>query len=216
MPDISQPGGTPGAAGGGTPPAAGNAGGLISQGPNDPINPQGGTPAGGGAQQPGTGGADDPTEKRFKNLEDQLTRFRTERDQAVTALEEEKRKGLPPEELARLKQQDEAAKAAETRIRNLTLRYEVANRAARLGIVDPELAVLLLDGNQSITISEAGVVAGLDEALKALIKERPYLVRSAPSVDAGAGAGGSRTGGKVTMNDIIRNAARGRSVTTEQ
>jgi hypothetical protein len=212
MPDISQPGATPGAAGGVTPPAAGNGGSLLSQGPNDPINP----PATGGTGAPATGepaGEDEAEARAKRNRDEALSRMASERDEARRLLEEERRKNLPPEELARLRQQDEAQKASETRIRGLTLRYEVANRAARLGIVDPELAVLLLEGNKDVTITDAGVVSGLDEALKALIKDRPYLVRAAAApVDGGAGAGGSRTGSKVGMNDIIRTAARGRQV----
>jgi hypothetical protein len=143
-------------------------------------------------------------------MEQAMTRMGQERDEARRLLEEEKRKSLSPEERQRLAGLDEQVKAAQARERALILRYEVATRAAKLGIVDPELATMLIEKSDSVTISETGQVAGLDEALKQLIKDRPFMVRAAAApADGGAGTGGPRPGGKPTMNDIIRGAARG-------
>lgn len=215
------PGATPGQ--GQQPGAGGNTGQLISQGPNDPINPQqpGTGSSGGSAQQPGTGAGSgnqgepqDPTERRLANLESQMERYRRERDDARTELETERRKALPPEEQTRLKGLDEQVKAQQARERNLTLRYEIAARAPKLGIVDPELAVLLLEKKDTVQVDEAGNVTGLDEALKALVKERPHLVRATSQpVDAGAGNAGRGNSGKAPgMNEIIRGAARGTKI----
>lgn len=211
-PEDNSPAGAPATGATGTPEATGNA--PVSQGPNDPINP----PATGGSAAPATGdkGSDNPLERRLSNLEQALSRVGTERDEARRALEEEKRKGLSPEDRQRLADQDKQIQTQKERERNLILRYEIASRAPRLGIVDPEIAVLLLERSPGVTVADDGTVTGIDEALKQLIKDRPHLARSAAlPVDAGAGVGGTRTGGKVTMNDIIRRGARGQSISTE-
>lgn len=200
--NTSQSGATPGTTG------------PTSQGPNDPINP----PNGG---QPGTATgteAGSNTEDRSQtNYREAMSRMAAERDTARRELEDEKRKSLTPEELARFRQQDEKDKQRDVREKNLILRYEIAARAPRLGIVDPETAVLLLERNQAVAVADDGSVTGLDEALKALIKEKPFLVKATTQpVDGGAGTGGARAGNKPGMNDIIRGAARGRVVQIEE
>lgn len=215
--EANQPTGSPAGSGA---PASGQGAGLTSQGPNDPINP----PTGGGTQQPtggsadggapNGGGNDQSFEARLQRMETLMRNAAQERDQARQELQEERRKNLPPEELNRLKALDDQVKAAATREKNLILRYEIASRAPRLGIVDPELAVLLLERNNSVVVNDDGSVAGLDDALKALIKDRPHLVRATQQdIDAGAGTGGTRTpSGTKSMNDIIRGAARGQAI----
>lgn len=210
MPDI-QPATGPQT---GTPPPGGT-GGPVSQGPNDPINPS----SGGGTQQP-TGGAtsesNESTDARLNRMEALMRNAAQERDTARRELEEERRKSLTPEEKARLVSLDDRVKAQAIKEKGLILKYEIASRAPRLGIVDPELAVLLLERGNAVTVADDGTVTGLDDALKALIKERPHLVRAtSQSIDAGAGSGGQRTGAKATMNDIIRNRARGVTIREE-
>lgn len=182
----------------------------TSQGPNDPIQP----PASGGQASATGGQQDDPTDRRLSNLEAALRRMGDERDAARRELEEERRKGLSPEEKARLQDLDKTVEAQRGREKNLVLRYEIASRAPKLGIVDPEIAVLLLSQGSSVTVNDDLTVTGLDQALKDLIKERPHLVARAPStgdVGAGAGSTGGRTGAKPGMNDIIRDTVRGRT-----
>lgn len=197
---------------GGTPEsgaASGDASGLVSQGPNDPINPA----ANAGGQQPATGAAPDQTETRIANLEGAMRRMGEERDEARRLLEEEKRKNLSPEERQRLAGLDDQVKAQQAERKSLILKYEIAAKAPKMGIVDPEVAVVLLERNPSITVSDDGVVTGLDEALKALVKEKPFLVRAtSQGVDGGSGTGGGRPAAKPGMNEIIRGAARGRVV----
>lgn len=199
-------------------PGTGTAGpaGPTNQGPNDVIPPT----------QPGTGGAGDgqrqeppagqPTDfDRYReNSETRITTLMRQRDEATRLLEEEKRKGLDPKEIERLRALDDKDKARDQRERALILRYEVASRAARLNIVDPELAVMLVEKNTNVTVGEDGTVTGIDEALKALIKERPHLVRAAGPADPGAGTAGSPGSGgapKKSMNDLIRGKVRGES-----
>jgi hypothetical protein len=209
MPEVSSPSTTGATPGTGDPGASGDRQ-VTSQGPNDVIRPETGGNAGG--QQPATGEGNDQrgdTSRRLSNLEAMAARFATERDTARRELEEERRKALPEEERKRLQALDERDKQRDAREKNLILRYEIASRAPRLGIVDPETAVLLLERSSKVTVNDDLSVTGLDEALKDLIKEKPFLVKATTqSVDAGAGSGGSRTGNKPGMNDIIRGAAR--------
>lgn len=204
MPEDTNPAGAPATGATGQPPGATSQ--PQSQGPNDPYQP----PATGGQQTPpttGDGGTD--IERRIANMEEAMRRMGGERDEARRLLEEERRKNLSPEERQRLQGLDEQVKKAAEEKRQLVLRYEIATRAARLGLVDPDLAVVLLEKSDTVTVSETGQVAGLDEALKQLIKERPYMVKAAAPADAGAGAGGPRPqSGSAGMNDIIRGAAR--------
>lgn len=202
-------------AGGGATPQTGQQPGATqqvqSQGPNDPIqNPPesgGAAPATGSQQGEGQGQQD----RSAINQAEMVARLVRERDEARQSLEAEKRKGLSEDERKRLADLDEDAKKRDAREKNLVLRYEIAARAPKLGIVDPEIAVLLLSTNGSVVVNDDLTVTGLDEALKNLIKERPHLVNRAPSsgdIGAGAGSGGSRTGNKPTMNDIIRGTVR--------
>lgn len=59
--------------------------------------------------------------------------------------------------------------------RDVINRYEVQLQASRLGIVDPDAAVKLLDWS-TVEYREDGSPKNLDAALQALIKARPYLV----------------------------------------
>lgn len=214
MNNPAGPGATPGT--GQQPGATG----PTSQGPNDPIQP----PANGGTgTQPATGAPQDQSadddRRRQQNRDEALSRMAQERDEARRLLEEERRKGLTPEELQRLRALDEKDKQRDQREKNLVLRYEIAARAPKFGIVDPEAAVMFIEKSTSVVIGDDFKVTGLDEALKDLIKERPYLAnkQTPPGVDAGAGSAGTRTGGgKVTMNDIIRGAARGTPIRQEE
>lgn len=202
---------------GGTPPVGtgqpGSGGQITPQGPNDPLT----------TQQPGTGSADGQEQDRQpdnfdayrRTSEERITTLIRQRDEATRLLEEEKRKGLAPDEIARLRALDEEAKRRDERERSLILRYEIAARAPKLGIVDPEVAVMLLEKSGKVTVNPDQTVSGVDEALKELVKDKPFLVQRKESVDGGAGSGGTRTGQKATMNDIIRGAARGRTISGE-
>lgn len=63
-----------------------------------------------------------------------------------------------------------------------TLRSAVVGAAARAGFNDPDDAWRMID-HEELEIDEAGQVQGIDDALQALRKAKPYLVRgSAPQV----------------------------------
>lgn len=213
-PENTDPGATSGSAQGATPPGAtpGAAGGQVqSQGPNDPLNAAitqtGQGPAGDPQTDPQLGEAGREAIRREREARAEAEK---QRDAARRELEEQKRAGLSDEERKRLKEADEREAQRAQREKSLILRYEIATRAPKLGIVDPEIAVMLLERNADVHVSDDGTVTGIDEALKQLIKDKPHLVRATTTpIDGGAGSGGSRTGTKPSMNDFIRAKARG-------
>jgi len=80
-----------------------------------------------------------------------------------------------------LKDRDEA-------MANEVIRSAVERAAAKAGVIDPEAAYLLID--ESALDYADGKVGGVDKALKALLKEKPYLVKSdtqPPPPDPGSG-----------------------------
>lgn len=207
------PAGTP--ATGGTDTTSGATSTTVqSQGPNDPLNgpatepttaPATGATEGGSAD----GGAAD-IERRLRNMEEATRRMAQERDEARRLLEEARRQALPDDERARLTALDQQLAQQRDKERSLILRYEIASRAPKLGIVDPEIAVLLLERNGNLNVTDSGEVEGLDEALRQLVKDKPHLVRATNvAVDAGAGASGGGGRPKQSMNEFIRAASRG-------
>lgn len=68
----------------------------------------------------------------------------------------------------------------------LRIRHAVEMAAGRLGFHKPEDAAQLMDWAE-VTVDEDGKVKGIEEALKALLKERSYLIRpqqAAPDLNA--------------------------------
>jgi hypothetical protein len=84
-----------------------------------------------------------------------------------------------------------------------TLKYETMLTASRLGIVDPEAAYRLLDLSK-LEFAEDGTPKNLEQALKELIKAKPYLA-GAPAVTGGSPANpatGQQRGGTFTLSQI--------------
>ena len=80
----------------------------------------------------------------------------------------------------------EASASEQSRLlQERVLRYEVQLQAARLNIVDPDAALKLLDLS-TIEYDPEGNPQDVDRALKALLKEKPYLV--GPHVSGGNGS----------------------------
>ena len=111
---------------------------------------------------------------------------------------EAERKAAELSEVERLQQQvteaqrraDAATAAANERL----LKAAVLTEAAKLAFVDPSDAWRMLD-RDGLEIGEDGEVAGAAEALKALVKAKPYLVKAATapaaSIDGDRGRGAS-------------------------
>ena len=121
---------------------------------------------------------------------------------------------------AKLSEQERLTKRAEEAETKLTQaqrqtqdrinRYEVQLQASRLGIVDPDAAVKLLDWDR-LEYAADGTPKDVDAALKALIADRPYLAaaqqqRAASQASATNGATrqatpGSRTYQRAELDD---------------
>ena len=86
---------------------------------------------------------------------------------------------------------------------NRNLRAQVA--AGRVGIIDPEIVVALVDWN------DADDDAALEKQMRGILKARPYLAGNvAGGADGGAGAGGRQSGSQedsTDMNTLLRRKA---------
>jgi len=106
---------------------------------------------------------------------------------------------------AKLSEQERLTKRAEEAETKLTQaqkqtqdrinRYEVQLQASRLGIVDPDAAVKLLDWD-TLEYAQDGTPKDVDAALKALLADRPYLAaaqqQQRPASQASATNGATR------------------------
>jgi hypothetical protein len=90
----------------------------------------------------------------------------------------------------------------EAESRDRITRYEVQLAATKLGIVDTDAAVKLLDWS-TLEYHEDGSPKNLDTALQALVKDRPYLVARAPAPQAGAtNPARNHSVGQMTLADV--------------
>jgi hypothetical protein len=92
---------------------------------------------------------------------------------------EAKRKQAELSELDQLKvklaEQEKARLAAESKADEALIRHAVEMAAATMKFHNPEIAYHLLDLAE-VSLGEDGKVAGVEDALKKLIKSNPYLV----------------------------------------
>lgn len=114
-----------------------------------------------------------------KTLRREAASWRTKLRQAEEAEEQRKRSEMT--ELEKLKADLEAerqarAKAEEQR-RGQLLRTQVITAAARIGFNDPDDALRMIDAS-ALEVDDQGAVDGLDAALQALAKAKPYLIKS--------------------------------------
>jgi len=89
------------------------------------------------------------------------------------------------------------------------IRTEVERAAAKAGVINPEAAYRLIDHDE--LEYEDGKVAGVDKALKTLLKSEPYLVRpdaEPPPPDPGSG-GTPIDGDKPTVNKELLSMMKG-------
>lgn len=81
-------------------------------------------------------------------------------------------------------------------IATLKLRQAIEREAAKLGFVNPEDAYLLADVT-GLEMDDAGKIEGVEDALKELLKTRPYLAKSenqTRTVNINAGGAGKGNG----------------------
>jgi|GEM_PF-1603434 len=129
---------------------------------------------------------------KAKKLEEQVGKLAQETTAKVL-----KALGLEPDPDKNFeKQLEEAqkkAQAAEKMANERLVRAEVKVIATEMGLVDSDAAYALMDGN-SIEVKEDGAVAGVKEALEALVTAKPWLKAKEPGPVGGGtnppGAGG--------------------------
>ena len=116
-------------------------------------------------------------------------------DELEAAEEERKAAQLSEVEKARKAQADAEAKAlaTEERLRTAAIRNAVVLAASKANFYDPEDAFRLADLAE-VQVADDGTVTGVDNALKALTKAKPHLVR----VASGGGEINSTAAGRQT------------------
>lgn len=192
-----------------TPPADGQQG-----DPTEGNPPSGGTPPQGGA---GTPNPEAPktltlTQEQLdaiiseRALRETRTKFADYDELKAKAAEFDKAKEAEKTELEKAQAAREKAEAkakeAEARANATLVRAAIMTEAATQGAVDPEVVTALLAGDATITV-ENDTVKGAKEAVKALLKDKPYLVKAATPGRSGGEFGGND--GK-TLEEKIREA----------
>jgi hypothetical protein len=81
------------------------------------------------------------------------------------------------------KELEDAKKAGTERITKAEqrlLKAEVKAVCSELGIVDPDIAYSLIQGKEGVKVNDDDSIAGVKEALTALLESKPYLKGQAP------------------------------------
>jgi multidrug efflux pump subunit AcrA (membrane-fusion protein) len=112
---------------------------------------------------------------------------------------------------AKAKRAEEARDAAINAANATLVRAEVLTEASAQGAIDAETVVALLAGSGAITVVD-GKVTGVREAVKALLKEKPFLLKSPTPSASGDEFGGNDP--KTKAGKIAELEAKARSSTT--
>lgn len=172
---------------------------LPGQAPETPTEEQ--QPTG---QEPGEQSKPDADAllAEVKSLRKEAASWRTKLRQAEEAEEQRKRSEMT--ELDKLKADLEAERQAraqaEEQRRNQLIRTQVITAAARAGFNDPEDAMRMLD-TSTLEVDDAGAVDGLEAALSALAKAKPYLIKSTAGTISPTNPAGGR---QPTTDDQMR------------
>lgn len=173
----------------------------VSQEPTTPPTPQAGQPAPEPQPQAGKGLDADALQRELKEARDEAAKYRTARKQQADELKalQEKLAALETASLTEQEKKDKEyqraqreaeelkAKLAEQtqRSQELQARAIVQATAARLGVIDPEAAFVLLRDQKALEPDEAGNLDAkqVQAALQELVKAKPYLL-GAPTTSA--------------------------------
>jgi hypothetical protein len=107
------------------------------------------------------------TRRKLREAEDELKKLRESQLTVDERREAERSKAL------------KQAEDAQRRAQEAELKLQVALKANKLNLVDPEAAVSLLPRNQ-LEYDDTGAVLNLDELLEELLEARPWLKTQAP------------------------------------
>ena len=110
-----------------------------------------------------------------KEVRNQFADYSQLKDRAAKADELEQAQLSEQEKLeARAAEAERKAASAADQIAAAMIASEVKVRAAQLGIIDPDAALLLVD-RANVRYSEEDGVTGVDAALTQLLEDKPYL-----------------------------------------
>jgi chromosome segregation ATPase len=120
--------------------------------------------------------------------------------------EEKKRKEAELSEVQKLQKQLADAKAAaearEKEVETLRLRSAVESAATKLAFLNPADAYLLADLS-GVEMTSDGKATGVEDALKALLKDRPYLANGSKPDGKGTPRPGQQTQGREPPTDDL-------------
>ena len=115
-----------------------------------------------------------------KEVRNQFSDYGQLKERAAKADELEQAQLSEAEKLeARALEAERKAATAAEQISTAMIASDVKVRAAQLGIIDPDAALLLVD-RQNVRYSEDSGVTGVEEALTQLLTDKPYL-KGAPN-----------------------------------
>lgn len=117
---------------------------------------------------------------------------------------EEANKSELDKAIARAEAAENTAKEATERARESARNSEIVRAASAVGAIDADAVVRLLDID-AVTIGDDGRVTGAEEAVKALLESRPWLVGKPPQ-PLGVVEGGPRGSGdgpkQISLDDL--------------
>ena len=104
--------------------------------------------------------------------------------------------------IARAETAEKAAAEATERARTTAARSAIVTAANAAGAIDIDAVVGLLPSD-AVTVGDDGQVTGADEAVRALLESKPYLVGKPPRSSADGGPRGSGDGPKQLSRDDL-------------
>ena len=150
-----------------------------------------------------------------KEVRNQFSDYGQLKERAAKADELEQAQLSEAEKLeARALEAERKAATAAEQISTAMIASDVKVRAAQLGIIDPDAALLLVD-RQNVRYSEDSGVTGFEEALTQLLTDKPYL-KGAPNRAPNLNPQAGEVAPALRLSEDQREAARLMGMTDEE
>jgi hypothetical protein len=131
-------------------------------------------------QEPAAGAQPESFSREYvETLRREAADFRKRATTAEGKVQQHEREQLSETERLTAELNDTKTKATELeqRYQNALIQTAIEREAMKLGAIDPDVVFALVD-RTSIKFDDEGHVTGADSAVKALLKDKPYLVKS--------------------------------------
>ena len=178
------------------------------------LEPDGGEGDGdGGTGDEGTGEEEtQPTPEEIAEIREENARLKS---QAAKARTEAARRAKAEKDAARSKAQEDGdvatlqkqldeERAARTALESRLQQQSAQSIATTLGAVDPAVVVRLIDWD---TIADPDDEGEVRQAIRSILKAKPYLRSTTRDPDAGRGGGEEGKERSTSINDVLRRAA---------